>query len=97
MPKELSNALKPELVSPLVGYLCHESCQETGGLFEVGGGFVGKLRIERSEGKLFFAKGALLPEDIAGSWSDITSFDRSTHPADVAESFQPILANLQAK
>src|SRR6266545_3914601 len=41
LPKELTDALKPELVSPLVAYLCHESCEETGGLFEVGGGFIG--------------------------------------------------------
>src|SRR5271155_1833798 len=40
LPKELTDALRPEYVSPLVGYLCHESCAETGGLFEVGGGFL---------------------------------------------------------
>lgn len=39
---DILNALKPEYVSPLVLYLCHESNQETGGLFEVGGGWVGK-------------------------------------------------------
>ena len=32
-------ALKPEYVSPLVVWLGHESCTETGGLFELGGGF----------------------------------------------------------
>eukprot|EP01112_Ceratiomyxa_fruticulosa_P020725 TRINITY_DN713_c0_g4_i1.p1 TRINITY_DN713_c0_g4~~TRINITY_DN713_c0_g4_i1.p1 ORF type:complete len:254 (+),score=61.88 TRINITY_DN713_c0_g4_i1:146-907(+) len=35
MPPELVEALKPEFVTPLVLYLCHESTQETGGLFEV--------------------------------------------------------------
>ena len=29
--------LKPEYVAPLVLYLCHESCEETHGLFEVSG------------------------------------------------------------
>ena len=53
LPKELIDALKPEYVSPLVAYLCHESCDETGGLFEVGGGLFTKLRWERTEGKLF--------------------------------------------
>src|SRR5690606_20128149 len=32
--------LKPELVSPLVVYLCSEQSQETGSLFEVGGGWM---------------------------------------------------------
>jgi len=44
MKGEFLDALKPEYVVPLVGYLCHESCKENGGLFEVGGGFISKLR-----------------------------------------------------
>ena len=34
LPKELIDALKPEYVSPLVAYLCHESCTDTGGVYE---------------------------------------------------------------
>jgi 3-hydroxyacyl-CoA dehydrogenase/3a,7a,12a-trihydroxy-5b-cholest-24-enoyl-CoA hydratase len=40
LPKEILDALKPEVVAPLVAYLAHESCTETGGTFEVGGGFM---------------------------------------------------------
>src|SRR5690242_12267824 len=47
LPKELVDALRPEFVSPLVAWLVHESSTETGGLFEVGGGFFSKLRWER--------------------------------------------------
>ena len=36
------DVLKAEYVSPLVLYLCHEDTEETGSLFEVGGGWVGK-------------------------------------------------------
>ncbi len=43
-------ALKPEFVAPLVVYLCHESCKETGSLFEVGAGWVAKLRWQRTQG-----------------------------------------------
>jgi 3-hydroxyacyl-CoA dehydrogenase/3a,7a,12a-trihydroxy-5b-cholest-24-enoyl-CoA hydratase len=32
---DLVEALKPEYVAPLVLWLCHESCEENGGLFEV--------------------------------------------------------------
>jgi hypothetical protein len=39
---ELVAALKPEYVAPLVAYLCHEDTEETGGLFEVGAGWVSK-------------------------------------------------------
>ncbi len=51
LPPDLVAALKPEFVSPLVAWLCHESCEENGGLFEVGGGYIGKLRWERTAGR----------------------------------------------
>jgi NAD(P)-dependent dehydrogenase (short-subunit alcohol dehydrogenase family) len=44
LPKEVLENIKPEYVAPLIAYLCHESCEETGSLFEVGAGYVAKLR-----------------------------------------------------
>ena len=32
---EMEEALKPVYVAPLVAYLCHEDCEDTGGVFEV--------------------------------------------------------------
>jgi len=53
MPPDILKTVQPELVVPLVAYLCHESCQETGSVFEVGGGFVAKLRWQRTEVIIF--------------------------------------------
>jgi 3-hydroxyacyl-CoA dehydrogenase/3a,7a,12a-trihydroxy-5b-cholest-24-enoyl-CoA hydratase len=97
LPKELTDALKPEYVSPLVAWLCHESCDETGGLFEVGGGFVGKLRWERSEGATFPLGRPLTIEQVQKGWTKITGFEKATHPGDITQSMQPILENLQKK
>jgi NAD(P)-dependent dehydrogenase (short-subunit alcohol dehydrogenase family) len=33
MPPDVLANLKPSLVAPLVAYLCHDSCQETGSVF----------------------------------------------------------------
>jgi (3R)-3-hydroxyacyl-CoA dehydrogenase / 3a,7a,12a-trihydroxy-5b-cholest-24-enoyl-CoA hydratase / enoyl-CoA hydratase 2 len=44
MPKELTEGLKPEYVAPFVAYLCHDSCKENGSLFELGAGYIAKLR-----------------------------------------------------
>ena len=37
---DMVDLLKPEYVAPLVLYLTHDSCQETGGIFEVGAGHI---------------------------------------------------------
>ncbi|EPB80810.1 D-domain protein [Ancylostoma ceylanicum] len=42
--KSLLNALKPEYVTPLAVYLCHESFTESGKVFEAGAGWYGTLR-----------------------------------------------------
>ena len=97
LPKELIDALKPELVSPLVAYLCHESSKETGGLFEVGGGVFNKLRWERTVGKTFKLGKPISVDAIAKAWPEITDFSKATHPPDLTTSMQPVLENLQKK
>ncbi|MFO0665055.1 MAG: SDR family NAD(P)-dependent oxidoreductase [Polyangiaceae bacterium] len=97
LPKDIIDALKPELVSPLAAYLCHESCSENGGLFEVGGGYFGKLRWERSEGKTFKLGRAIAPETVRDAWGSIAGFEKATHPSNITESMAPILGNLGTK
>jgi (3R)-3-hydroxyacyl-CoA dehydrogenase / 3a,7a,12a-trihydroxy-5b-cholest-24-enoyl-CoA hydratase / enoyl-CoA hydratase 2 len=97
LPPELIAALKPEYVSPLAVYLCHEDCKETGSTFEVGGGFIGKLRWERTAGKTFKLGKEIKLEDVQKSWTQITDFSKSEHPTDITSSMQPILANIQSK
>ncbi len=96
LPKELIDALKPEYVSPLVAYLCHESCEESGGVYEVGGGFMAKLRWERSVGRTFKIGRTITPEAVRDAWNDVKGFDKTEHPADIAQSMAPIMANIQA-
>jgi len=95
LPQELVDALDPAYVSPLVAWLCHEDCEETGGLFEVGGGYFGRLRWERAEGKLYRVGRDISPEDVKRSWDVIAGFEQSEHPSSIAESMQPILQNLE--
>lgn len=50
MPKEVTEALKPDYVAPFVAYLCHDSCSDSGALYEVGAGYIAKQRWQRSAG-----------------------------------------------
>lgn len=94
LPKELIEALRPEFVSPVVAWLCHESCEETGGVFEVGGGLVTKLRWERTLGKSFKLSRPLTPELLRESWKTVVDFGKTSHPSDITASMQPVLENL---
>lgn len=96
MPKEMVDALKPEYVSPLVAWLSHDDCQETGGLFEVGAGWFAKLRWERTKGAVVNLHGGVSIEDVKGKWAGIVDFTDATHPTNSQESMGPAIENLQS-
>jgi len=94
LPPEILAHLKPEYVSPLVGWLCHDSCKETGGLFEVGAGTVNKLRWERTQGHGFRVNTVVNPEDFAAKWSKICDFTDAGHPDSISASMTSALDNI---
>jgi 3-hydroxyacyl-CoA dehydrogenase/3a,7a,12a-trihydroxy-5b-cholest-24-enoyl-CoA hydratase len=96
LPKELVDALKPEYVSPLVGWLCHDDCEENGSTFEVGAGWISKVQQQRSEGVAFDLKG-FGPEAVRDQWDDVIDFDKGefSNPESPQDSFGPIMENLE--
>ncbi|KAM4809559.1 peroxisomal multifunctional enzyme type 2 [Rhinophrynus dorsalis] len=91
MPQDLLDALKPEYVAPLVVWLCHESCQENGSLFEVGAGWIGKLRWERSLGAIIRQKNRpMTPEAVRDKWTKICDFDNAAKPQTIQDSMTPL-------
>ncbi|KAM9732080.1 peroxisomal multifunctional enzyme type 2 isoform 1-T1 [Dama dama] len=95
LPEDLLEALKPDYVAPLVLWLCHESCEENGGLFEVGAGWIGKLRWERSLGALVRQKTQpMTPEAVKANWTKICDFDNATKPRSIQESIGSIVEAL---
>ena len=94
-PAGAFDKLKPELVSPLVAYLCSPDCQETGSLFEVGGGWMGKVRWERSLGIGFNPDEGFTPEDVAANFEQLCSFEGAVHPKDNIEALKELMENIQ--
>uniref|UniRef100_A0A4W4EWA0 Peroxisomal multifunctional enzyme type 2 n=1 Tax=Electrophorus electricus TaxID=8005 RepID=A0A4W4EWA0_ELEEL len=92
MPPDLLKSLKAEYVAPLVLWLCHEQCQENGGLFEVGAGWIGKLRWERTLGSIVRHKDQhMTPEEVRDKWDQICDFTSATKPATIQESLHTLV------
>ena len=83
-PPEVTEALKPEYVTPLVVLLSHESSTATGRLFEVGGGWVSETRWEQTQGAWF--EEAFTAEALAARWDEATSFENPRHASTILES-----------
>jgi NAD(P)-dependent dehydrogenase (short-subunit alcohol dehydrogenase family) len=78
----LGDKLSASLVSPIVTYLAHESCDATGRLFSVGGGRVAEVFIAEVPG---FYKEDLTPEDVAEHWAAVTEREGYSVPRNLGE------------
>jgi 3-hydroxyacyl-CoA dehydrogenase/3a,7a,12a-trihydroxy-5b-cholest-24-enoyl-CoA hydratase len=93
LSKDILDKLKPEYIVPLVAYLCHDSSEETGSVFELGGRWISKLRWQRSEGEFFGDN--FTPEDVKEKFSDISCFKKGqvSYPDDTTSSLSVIVEN----
>ncbi|KAJ2505763.1 hypothetical protein IWW47_001902, partial [Coemansia sp. RSA 2052] len=76
MPQEILDALKPELIAPLVAYLTHESTVQSGGLYEIGAGMITAHRWEATEGVVFKADESFTPAAVKARFDEIDNFSR---------------------
>lgn len=86
MPPDILENLKPDWVVPLVAVLVHPSnTNETGSIFEVGGGHIAKLRWERAKGALLKTGPSLTPGAILRNWNNVNDFSEPSYPSGVAD------------
>ncbi|KAG8188671.1 hypothetical protein JTE90_003928 [Oedothorax gibbosus] len=94
LPPDIFDLLQPSLVSPVVGWLCHETCEDTGGVFEAAGGWVGKYQWQRSSGKAFIPPSELTVESVRDNWSFIADMEDSNTPGSLQEQTMLLVESL---
>ena len=96
MDEKAMALLSPQAVSPLVAWLCHADCESTGDLFEVGAGWISRVRWERSQGAYFSPEG-FSPDEVADAWTKVNDFEGSIHPQGTADTMKAIGGNPHLK
>ena len=85
MPPDMLASLGPEWIVPIVAVLAHSSNkQETGGIFQCGGGYFAKMRWERAKGALLKTDSTLTPGAILKKWDAVNDFSECTYPTGAA-------------
>lgn len=94
---EVVKSRKPEYVAPCIVLLSSHMAPATGQLFEVGCGWQGEIRYQRSDGVDFPLTEPLTPEKVLEKWNAITSFTpgKASHPETTADSRQRVIANIE--
>ena len=88
MPDELKAIIKTDFVAPLIGYLAHPDCAESGGLFEASAGCYKKVRWSRSQGLSVDTHHPISIDDIAAGWDKVVDFEQSEHPRDMRDALR---------
>ncbi|KAL2061791.1 hypothetical protein VTL71DRAFT_7169 [Oculimacula yallundae] len=101
LPEEMVQAFKPDYIAPLVVALCSDNVPKpgTGNLYEVGSGWVGQTRWQRTGGHGFPVDEKLTPEAVLKQWKRIIDFEdgRADHPESSQDGLKSIMANMQNK
>ena len=88
-----ANFPKADYVAPLVAYLTHEDCKESGSMFEASAGSFKKVRWERTVGLNLDPRTDEVSIDVvAENWDQVVDFSETEHPSDMGDSLQLMYA-----
>ncbi len=96
LPPPVLEKLTPELVTPMVAYLCFEECQESGGVFTAGGGYFGRAAVVEGKGVFIEHDGQVTIEQVRDSLGKIKDMAGAEEFANAnAEGMARVFSQLQ--
>jgi 3-hydroxyacyl-CoA dehydrogenase/3a,7a,12a-trihydroxy-5b-cholest-24-enoyl-CoA hydratase len=99
LPPDLHAALKPELIAPVVAWLCHEECQDNGSIIEAAAGLAAKYQWFRTRGALLRNRldENVTIEGVRDKWNEVVDADKDKGEltTTVEESISKIMSGLE--
>ncbi|XP_015524954.1 peroxisomal multifunctional enzyme type 2 isoform X1 [Neodiprion lecontei] len=97
LPPDFFKELKPELIAPVVAWLCHENCSENGSIIEAAVGWAGKCHLIRSAGCNLRKKmsDAVTPEDARDNWAAVTDMTKAKRCESIQEASMEVFEVLK--
>lgn len=101
LPDMLFDELKPQLIAPVVAYLCHKLCEDNGTYIESAAGWAAKVHSVRGKGcvlRTSIEQDIVTPEYVRDVWSKVTNMKDAQHVDNIAEvsgHLIQVLENLQ--
>jgi NAD(P)-dependent dehydrogenase (short-subunit alcohol dehydrogenase family) len=89
LPADFADKLGVDQVTPLVAFLVHESNEDSGEVYTVGGGRIAKIFV--AEGPGYEQKDTLTVEDVRDNWTAISASDPLTVHRNLGEQMGPLL------
>ncbi|XP_041984467.1 peroxisomal multifunctional enzyme type 2-like isoform X1 [Aricia agestis] len=97
LPPDMFQAMKPELIAPVVAYMVHESFPESGSIIDSTLGFASKAQIVRSNGAPLRAKPSdpVTIESVKERWSEAVNMADARHIEKIADVTIDLVQKLQ--
>jgi len=95
LPEELIAQLSPDHIAPVVAWMCHKDCSDTGKIVEALAGWAAAYRWQRSQGVVLSSnEEAASIEKVRDSWAKLLDFEGGDYPSSHQEATMDVMMRL---